>query len=184
MCSAWGLDRTWRFRNLGNGSPGPILFVIAVSDNGCNPDSEPIPTSNSHDSLPREFGSARMPTLAHLAVLRGYHIMGVKHGDKLTLHLDGRARTSAKVPRAIRSSASNFAIGGSPNFSGAPQVPRGESGRPPLLRASPFGRGGKATVRCRLRSRLICFQIAYFKSLLFLLPPPSSNAMKSEPRYT
>ncbi len=56
-----------------------------------------------------------------IAVDKWYHVVGVKHGDKLTVHLDGRARTSANVPRAVRSNAMNFAIGGNPNFSGAPE---------------------------------------------------------------
>ncbi len=49
---------------------------------------------------------------------RWYHLAAVKRGGKLTLYVDGQARTSAQVPEAIYSGADTFAIGGNPKYGG------------------------------------------------------------------
>jgi DUF1680 family protein len=50
-----------------------------------------------------------------------YHVVGVKQADKLTLYVDGTARSTAAVPIVVASSAENFALGSNPNYVGAPE---------------------------------------------------------------
>ncbi|NQT15122.1 MAG: glycoside hydrolase family 127 protein, partial [Planctomycetes bacterium] len=52
---------------------------------------------------------------------RWYHVVGVKNREKLTLHVDGQARSSAKAPRLVWSGAGDFAVGGNPNYRGGPE---------------------------------------------------------------
>ena len=52
---------------------------------------------------------------------RWYHVAGVKQGEELVLYVDGEARASARVPRLIWSGAADFAVGGNPNYTGAPE---------------------------------------------------------------
>ncbi|MBI2201875.1 MAG: BatD family protein, partial [Armatimonadetes bacterium] len=46
------------------------------------------------------------------------HLAAVKAGAKLTLYVNGEARSSAEVPTEIYSVATNVALGGKPNFGG------------------------------------------------------------------
>jgi len=52
-----------------------------------------------------------------------YHVVGVKQGQKLVLYVDGKAHSTANVPRTIASIATDFAIGGNPNYSGPEFLP-------------------------------------------------------------
>ncbi len=52
---------------------------------------------------------------------RWYHIVGVKGTDKLTLYVDGQARSSTPAPLLIWSGAKSFAVGGNPKYRGAPE---------------------------------------------------------------
>jgi len=46
------------------------------------------------------------------------HVAAVKEGAKLTLYINGQARSAAKVPESVVSSAEDFALGGNPHFGG------------------------------------------------------------------
>jgi hypothetical protein len=50
-----------------------------------------------------------------------YHVAAVKEGDRLTLYVDGVARSTARVPAVVASAADSFAIGGNPNYRGGPE---------------------------------------------------------------
>ncbi len=52
---------------------------------------------------------------------RWYHALCVKCRDKLTLFVDGRRIDTIDVPAWIVSGARDFAIGGNPNYTGAPE---------------------------------------------------------------
>jgi hypothetical protein len=52
---------------------------------------------------------------------RWYHVVGVKQQDRLTLYVDGEPRASAEAPLLIWSGARDFAVGGNPNYTGAPE---------------------------------------------------------------
>jgi len=47
--------------------------------------------------------------------------VGVKQRDKLTLYVDGQARSSAQAPLLVLAGAKDFAVGGNPNYTGAPE---------------------------------------------------------------
>jgi len=47
-----------------------------------------------------------------------YHVAAVKKGATLTLYVNGQAKGTAKVPAAVSSAATDFAIGGNPHFTG------------------------------------------------------------------
>jgi hypothetical protein len=50
-----------------------------------------------------------------------YHVAGVKQGQELVLYVDGQRRASTQAPPLIYSGASDFALGGNPNYTGAPE---------------------------------------------------------------
>jgi len=50
-----------------------------------------------------------------------YHVVGVKGRDKLTLYIDGDARSSVEAPLLIWSGAVDFAIGANPNYRATPE---------------------------------------------------------------
>ena len=50
-----------------------------------------------------------------------YHIAGVKQETKLTLYVDGQARSTIAVPASVTSQAADFALGGNPHFAGGPE---------------------------------------------------------------
>lgn len=52
---------------------------------------------------------------------RWYHVAGVKERETLTLYVDGQAQSSAQAPLLILAGAKDFAIGGNPNYTGAPE---------------------------------------------------------------
>jgi hypothetical protein len=52
---------------------------------------------------------------------RWYHVVAVKQQDELALYVDGQLRSSAEAPLLIWSGATNFALGGNPNYTGAPE---------------------------------------------------------------
>jgi hypothetical protein len=52
---------------------------------------------------------------------RWYHVAGVKQGEDLVLFVDGEARSSARAPFWITTAATDFALGGNPNYTGAPE---------------------------------------------------------------
>jgi len=58
-----------------------------------------------------------------LEIDRWHHVVGVKEGEKLTLHVDGQAHSSAKAPLLVWSGAREFAIGGNPNYGGPEFLP-------------------------------------------------------------
>jgi hypothetical protein len=45
----------------------------------------------------------------------------VKQQDELALYVDGQLRSSAEAPLLIWSGATDFALGGNPNYTGAPE---------------------------------------------------------------
>ncbi len=49
---------------------------------------------------------------------RWYHVAAVKHGEQLTLYVDGQPVHATRVPDSIWSGSTEFAIGGNPRFSG------------------------------------------------------------------
>jgi len=61
------------------------------------------------------YGTAGFP----LEMGRWYHVVGVKEGSKLTLYVDGQARSTCDAPPVLTTNAVDFAIGGNPNFSGS-----------------------------------------------------------------
>ena len=50
-----------------------------------------------------------------------YHVAAVKQADKLTLYVDGAARSTAAVPLVVAFAAENFALGSNPNYVGGPE---------------------------------------------------------------
>jgi len=52
---------------------------------------------------------------------RWYHVAGVKQGEQLVLYVDGEARASAQAPLLFWSGATDVALGGNPNYAGAPE---------------------------------------------------------------
>jgi len=52
---------------------------------------------------------------------RWYHVAGVKQGDELVLYVDGQVRASARVPWLFWTGATDFALGGNPNYQGGPE---------------------------------------------------------------
>ncbi len=52
---------------------------------------------------------------------RWYHVAGVKQGDELVLYVDGKVRASARAPWLFWSGATDFALGGNPNYTHGPE---------------------------------------------------------------
>ncbi len=52
---------------------------------------------------------------------RWYHVAAVKQQDELALYVNGQLRSSAEAPLLIWSGAADFALGGNPNYTGAPE---------------------------------------------------------------
>jgi hypothetical protein len=50
-----------------------------------------------------------------------YHIAAVKQATKLTLYVDGQACSAVDVPASVNSQATDFALGGNPHYTGAPE---------------------------------------------------------------
>ncbi len=50
-----------------------------------------------------------------------YHVAAVKDGTKLTLYVDGQARSTVAAPAHVVSAASDFALGGNPHYRGTPE---------------------------------------------------------------
>jgi hypothetical protein len=46
-------------------------------------------------------------------------VVGVKRGERLALHVDGRLVDTVDVPAVVTSRAGDFAIGGNPNYGGS-----------------------------------------------------------------
>jgi hypothetical protein len=52
---------------------------------------------------------------------RWYHVAAVKRQSELTLYVDGLPRSTAAAPPFVSSLAKNVAVGGNPNYRGAPE---------------------------------------------------------------
>ncbi|MBN2476974.1 MAG: glycoside hydrolase family 127 protein [Pirellulales bacterium] len=65
-----------------------------------------------------EAGSAYGTEGVKIAAGKWYHLAAVKHGTRLTLYVDGQARTSTTVPATVFSHAESLAVGGNPQYAG------------------------------------------------------------------